>query len=175
MDSTPAVGLSLWLMPEGEVRRELAGWIARLAERFRTERFEPHLTLLGSIPVDEAQAREATARVASQLSPFTVRLDGIDGRDEHFRCVFVRAELDPPLRSAHETAARGFGLPAQPDFLPHLSLVYGRLLEEQKHALAHEAGADVSMRFEASTLHLWSTAGPLAEWRALGVFPFPRS
>ena len=50
MDSTPAAGLSLWLMPEGEVQRELAGWIDRLAERFRTERFAPHLTLLGSIP-----------------------------------------------------------------------------------------------------------------------------
>ena len=161
-------------MPEGEARRELGAWVDRLAERFRTERFEPHLTLLGGVGLGQAAARAAASRAASQLAPFTVRLDGIDGREEHFRCLFVCAELDERLRVAHETAARSFALEPQLGFLPHLSLVYGRLRAEQKHALAHEAGADVSLRFEADVLHLWRTEGPVTEWHELGVFPLAR-
>ena len=175
MDSAVADGLSLWLVPQDEVGRQLAGWIDRLAERFRAPRFDPHLTLLSGIPSDEPRARAAAARAAAELRPFTVRLDGVEGRDEHFRCLYVRAELDARLQAAHAVAARAFSREPQPDFLPHLSLVYGRLLEEQKHALAHEAGADVSLRFETAALHLWSTAGPVSDWRELAVVPFAQA
>lgn len=171
MDTTSARGQSLWLMPDGDVRRALAAWIDRLAERLGTERFEPHLTLLSAIPAREAQTRRATERVAAGLAPFTVRLDGIDGCDQHFRCLYLCAGLDHRLRAAHEAAARAFSREPQPDFLPHLSLIYGRLSEEQKRALAREAGAEVSVGFEAGALHLWSTEGPVADWREIGAFP----
>jgi 2'-5' RNA ligase len=175
MDPSRAGGLSLWLMPHAEVRRQLAAWIDRLAERYRTGRFEPHLTLLGGLATGEAEAARTAEQVAAGLAPFTVRLDGIEGRDEHFRCLYARAELDGRLRAAHEAVARAFAREPEPGFLPHLSLVYGRLLPEQKQAVAHEAGADVSLRFEAAALHLWSTEGSPVDWRELGVFSFPRA
>jgi 2'-5' RNA ligase len=172
MGSTQANGVSVWLVPRDEVGRQLGGWIDRLAERFRTERFAPHLTLLSGIALQTEEALALAARAAAALSPFTVMLGGVEGRDEHFRCLFVRATLDATLRAAHEAVARGFAREPQADFLPHVSLVYGRLLAEHKLALAHEAGAEVSLRFTADALHVWSTQGPVAAWRELGIVPF---
>ena len=169
-DDNRAAGFSLWVVPEGEVGDRLSGWIDRLALRFGTESFQPHVTLLSGISGDEATAREGAARAAAALSAFIVHLDGVDGRDEHFRCLFVPALEPAPLIAAHAIAAHAFGRPPDPSYQPHLSLVYGTLEPAHKLAIAHEAGSDVDARFEVRRLHLWRTDGVVAEWRELGVF-----
>jgi 2'-5' RNA ligase len=161
---------SLWLMPDGEVGERLGAWIDRLADRFRTERFPPHVTLLSGLSGDEADLAGRTRVAAATLAPVPVHLDTVDGREEHFRCLFVRAAEPAPIAAAHARLAGAFGRAADPAFLPHLSLVYGRLPEEKKRDLVHEAGSDLDERFEAHTLHLWTTAGPVLSWRELAVF-----
>lgn len=167
-------GHSVWLMPDGAEGELLGGWIRRLAERYRTEPFPPHVTVVSALDAPVAELLGSTERAAAGLSPFTVHVDGVDGREEHFRCVFVQAVDAGPLRAAQASVAAAFAREPDSDFFPHLSLVYGALRPEQKHGLAHEVGGDVNVRFVAWQLHLWSTEGPLADWRELGVFPFGR-
>jgi 2'-5' RNA ligase len=174
MGAPSAKGYSLWLMPGGAERAVLAGWIDRLAARYRTEAFPPHVTLLSGLEGPQAELFATAARSAAGLSPLTVHLDGVTGCDEHFRCVFVKAVEATPLRAAHEAVARAFACPPGPEFLPHLSLVYGSLRPDQKRDLAHELGADVAVRFDAHRLHLWRTHGPVADWREAGVFALGR-
>jgi 2'-5' RNA ligase len=161
-------------MPEGETAERVAAWIERLAARHGTERFAPHLTLLSALELAEPQALGAVAHAAAEMSPFTVTLDDIQGRDEHFRCLFVCAKDDGALRAAHATAARAFGREPDAGFLPHLSLVYGTLAPDEKRAIAQEVADDLRVRFEVRRLHLWRTDGPVAEWRELGAFDFQR-
>jgi 2'-5' RNA ligase len=165
-------GHSLWLMPEGAEAERLAGWIRRLAERYRTEPFPPHVTLLSALdgPAQDVCARAEYA--AAGLSPFTVHVDGVDGSDEHFRCLFVQAVEAAPLRAAHGAVAGALGREPDLGFFPHLSLVYGALRPDQKQGLAHEIGAELDVRFEVRRLHVWSTDGPVGAWHEAGVFPF---
>jgi 2'-5' RNA ligase len=158
-------------MPDGEPGERLGAWIDRLADRFRTERFPPHVTLLSGLSGDEADLAGRTRVAAAALAPVPVHLDTVDGRDETFRCLFVRAVEPAPLAAAHARAAEAFGRAADPTFLPHLSLVYGRLPEEAKRDVAHEAAPDLDVRFEARVLHLWTTADPVPSWRELAAFP----
>lgn len=164
-------GHSLWLMPEAGEGELLAGWIRRLAERYRTETFPPHVTLVAGLELPGRELLERAERGAAAVSPFTVHVDGVDGRDAHFRCLFVRAVESAPLRAAHEALARAFGREPEADFFPHLSLVYGALRPDQKQALAHEIGAEVDVRFDVRRLHVWSTDGPVSAWHEAGVFP----
>jgi 2'-5' RNA ligase len=170
MGSGLAKGLSLWLMPEGETAEWLAARIDRLAARHGTERFAPHLTLLSALELAERQALVAAGCAAAEIAPFTVTLDDIQGRDEHFRCLFVRAKRDGALQAAHATAARAFEREPDAGFLPHVSLVYGTLAPDEKQAIAHEVGEELRVRFEVRRFHLWRTEGPVTEWRELGVF-----
>jgi 2'-5' RNA ligase len=166
-----ARGVSLWLMPEGDARAPLAHLIARLAERFSTPPFPPHVTLLPGIGGREDDVLAVSAALAAGLRPFPVRLRGVDARDEPFRCLFVPALPDEPLVAAHAAASRRFGREPDPAFLPHLSLVYGSLPPETKGPLARELGAAVPGSIEAARLHVWRTEGPVEDWREVGTFP----
>jgi hypothetical protein len=172
MEGEPrARGVSLWLMPEGDARDQLAGLIARLSERFSTPPFLPHVTLLPGIRGREDDLLAASAALAADLRPFPVRLRGVEGRDEPFRCLFVAAMSDEPLVAAHAAASRGFGREPDPAFLPHLSLVYGTLSPETKWPLAMELASAVPRSIAAARLHVWRTAGPVGDWLEIGSFP----
>lgn len=157
-------------MPEGPVCARLAARIDQLADRLGTMRFLPHLTLVSGIVVAEAQAGAIAARAAAGIEPFAVRLGGAEGRDEHFRCLFLPAQDGPPLRTAHAIAARAFGRSPDPAFLPHVSLVYGTLTADEKRAIAREIGDGLALAFEVRRLHLWRTEGAVTAWRELGAF-----
>jgi hypothetical protein len=172
MDARRARGISLWLMPEGAVGARLAALIAGTAARLGTEPFAPHLTLLPGIDGPEDEVLETTRRVASGLRPLRVSLPSVEGRDEHFRCVIALAVADAPLRAAHAAAARAFDRPADPAFLPHLSLVYGTLAPDVKKALVAELTLATAVTFEVARLHAWRTDGSVGDWRELGSFPF---
>jgi 2'-5' RNA ligase len=158
-------------MPEGESRLRLASLIGHLAARLGTEPFEPHVTLLPGLAQREDAVLHLASALASRLPPLRVRLRGVESRDEHYRCLFARAAADDPLVAAHAAAARAFGREPDPEFLPHLSLVYGTLTPETKGPLAVELGSTVPGSFAATRLHVWRTEGPVGDWREVGRLP----
>jgi 2'-5' RNA ligase len=170
MQPPPAKGTSLWLMPEGEARTRLAALIDRLAVRLGTPSFAPHVTLLPGLPGPEKEVVARAASLARGIEPLTLSLGAIDGWNEPFRCLFVRADASAALRAAHARAARAFGLDPDPEFVPHLSLVYGTLAPDRKAGLLRELAAEAAAELEARHLHVWRTQGLVAEWRELAAF-----
>jgi len=171
VDETQGRGLSLWLMPGDAVRQRLAALIESLAARLGTSPFAPHLTLLPGIegrPPDTVL--EAARSLAAGLRPLTVRLESVESRQEHFRCLIALAAPHEPLRAAHSAAARAFGRQPDPAFLPHVSLVYGSLAPEAGRALATEAAPAAAVAFETARLHVWRTEGRVGDWREIGAF-----
>jgi 2'-5' RNA ligase len=172
MRAPQARGISLWLMPEGETRERLAALIQRLAARLGTVTFAPHVTLLPGLTESEGGVLQATEALAADIAPFPIDLDALEGRDEPFRCLFVRAAATEALRQAHAVAARRLGRSPDAVFSPHLSLVYGVLSRGTKTALTRELAAEVPVAFEAHRIHVWRTEGPVGDWRELAVVPF---
>jgi len=174
MDEPRARGVSLWLMPGGEAGGRLSALVDSLAERLGTTPFPPHVTLLSGIDAPSDEEVLATSRsLAGRLPPLAVRLAAVEGRAEHFRCLFARAAADAPLVSAHAAAARAFGRTPDPAFLPHLSLVYGALEPDTKRRLAAGLRGALESSFEARRLHVWRTEGRPGDWHELGSFGFP--
>jgi 2'-5' RNA ligase len=157
-------------MPEGAEQERLAAWIERLARRFGTEPFLPHVTLVAGLEGPASAVLANARRAAATLRPFQVSASGVAGRPGYFRCFFARIVEDAALRAAHDLASRAFGREPDPSFLPHLSLVYGELEPERKQALVRELGTNANVRFEARRLHLWRTEGPVADWREEAAF-----
>jgi 2'-5' RNA ligase len=171
MEEARARGISLWLMPGGAARRQLGELIERLAALLGRRPFPPHLTLLPGIEGGTPDRVLATARsLAAGLRPVTVRLVSVEGREEHFRCLIALAAADAPLRSAQAAAARAFGRQPDPDFLPHVSLVYGSFASETKRRLIEEVAPTARLAFPAARLHVWRTEGPVDDWREIGTF-----
>lgn len=55
-----------------------------------------------------------------------------------FQCVFALMNRTEPLLAANRAARDVFGRHDDPDFMPHLSIVYGDLAEEAKSAAIRE-------------------------------------
>jgi 2'-5' RNA ligase len=169
-----AKGVSLWLLPAGELRDRLSAWIEELARRYRTPVFPPHLTLLPGIAGQEEDALARAGRLASSLEPLAIRLLEVGTSDSFFRCVFLRAELSEALQKAHLLAREAFpDVPAAP-FLPHLSLLYGQLGPKEKRAVRGQLPEARELAFSASSLHVFRTKGPPRDWRGRGEFPLGR-
>jgi 2'-5' RNA ligase len=171
MELPRAKGISIWLMPEGETAARLATLVTRLAARLDTEPFVPHVTLLAGLAGPEDEVITRAASLARDLAPLTLKLSAVESRDDPFRCLFVRVEATGALRAAHAAAARAFERDPDPEFLPHLSLVYGTLAPQRKAALGREVTAEAAGSLEIRRLHVWLTKGAVGDWRELGVFP----
>lgn len=168
-------GFSLWLMPEGESYESLTALVSGLAIRLGTPVFVPHVTLLAGLPGEEADLLPRAEALAARLPRLRVPLREIAGRDEYFRNLYVRADPAMSLRAAHGRAAEAFGRRPDPDFLPHLSLVYGRLPRDERQRIAASVRPDLPVAFEATALHVWRTEGTVGEWVSRARFELSAS
>jgi 2'-5' RNA ligase len=162
-------------MPEGGVHAELSALVQALAGRLGTVPFAPHVTLLPGLSGPEAEVLDASRALSGELAPLDVQPAGVDGLDQHYRCLFFRVAGRPALREAHERSARRFGRVPDPRFDPHLSLVYGSLDKGVRAALTRELGSRTPAPFVARRLHVWRTEGVVGEWRELGAFDLGRA
>jgi len=165
-----ASGVSLWLMPEGEAGERLARCIERLASRLGTPSFPPHVTLLPGLRGPVEPVLTAVSELARDVRPFAVRLSGVEGGDEPFRCLYARAHGSAPLLEAHARAVRRLLPTIEAPFGPHLSLVYGALDPVTKADLSRELDAETRLSFAVRRIHAWRTEGDVSAWGEIGSF-----
>jgi|SRR5581483_2642125 len=159
---------SLWLMPPAGARERLRALIERLSKKFRTPSFEPHVTLTGtSRPLDEVRA--PLERYARTLAPVPLAFTDIGYSAEYFRCLYLRAAKNAALLDAYRRACAALGTP-EDDFMPHLSLVYGKLAPAAKQGIIAELGRDWDAAFIAARVALYLPAGRPENWRCVADF-----
>lgn len=168
--STVTRNYSLWLMPSGQAYRRLRGIILKLGGQYSTPIFKPHVTLLGRIVAPRREVLEKSARLARGMRPLVIRLGSLDGLDEHYRCLFVRAAKTRPLRDAYRAACQIFSVKKRPAYMPHLSLIYGDLPPRLKEQIIRRLGGRLALEFEVRSLRLYSTTGKPRAWRQIEAF-----
>ena len=154
-------GFSLWIVPEGDVRRRLAALIAELARRFGGPVFDPHVTLLAGLPGPAESVIARAEEVMRVSNPFPVRFVGPELGNSYFRSLYLRVEPRPELLALHAAARDAFGRTEEPPFFPHLSLMYGA---PPPPAVMEEVRLAVPDGFEARTVDLYSTEGEVDRW-----------
>jgi Cyclic phosphodiesterase-like protein len=164
-------GTSLWLMPDDASAQRLSALVSSLAARLGTPVFPPHVTLLHGLARDEQTIVGLAAGLAEHLAGQAVSLGPVEAQSEFFRSLYLRVEPAASLRSAHARAAQAFGVPPDSEYLPHLSLVYGRLDTAEKDRIAASVVSDVPATIELTSVEVWRTEGPVGEWRLRRRFP----
>ena len=170
------VGYSLWLVPErnSEEFHLLRKLIDKLAHRYRTPAFDPHVTLLGKIHDSKRDAVKKTRDIAAMLSPFEIALGKIGSNGAYFQMLFSEIEQTPALMAANVALQKMFGMNGK-DFFPHLSLAYGNLSDARIAVLQKSAEQEnpiAGMHFSVHAVELWHTDGAVEDWQKVGEFPF---
>jgi len=163
---------ALWIMPEGVAYSLTDGYIAKLSQAFDLPKFEPHVTVLGSLSPETTTLRG----LADSLPPFRIRLaNQAEYLEEYFRCLFLKADETPELMEAIAKAGELFGDEGRPPF-PHLSLAYGDLPVETKQEMVQLLGSIPEVEFEArqlSVVHA-SLEMPVSSWKVVERFPLTK-
>lgn len=168
-------GYALWLVPAEPAFSLLSRHIARLSRKLSTPQFDPHITLLGGITLPEEEILTRSAALAASLTSFQIEPDGINCLDEYFRCVFVGVTPDVHILKARQAASEIFGMQDEPAYMPHISLVYGKLRLETRERIAAELASTTVRRFEVRQLAIWRVSGPVHEWMCIKEFDLKQS
>jgi 2'-5' RNA ligase len=164
---------SLWLVPEPRWEARFAKLIDGLSAEWGTPRFAPHVTLLGNVKSSEREIRAEAARLAAELGPIRLRFLEIGWSDQFYRAFYVVVEREPALLRARAAATEALQQAPASDYLPHLSLAYGKLaVEPRKQAVARIGTGFGTCR--AERLEVVRTIGPPETWETLAAYPLRR-
>jgi hypothetical protein len=114
---------SIWLLLQAAQEQALQAVIDGLAGQHGTVRFQPHLTVCGSLRnIAALDAASAYVRQSGSL-PLSTAITGVaSGTESPFRAVFIEVENSPGLRDFRETLRNMTG--AGELHPPHISLLY---------------------------------------------------
>jgi 2'-5' RNA ligase len=170
LDANPVgKGYALWLTPGEPMFRCLARDISRLSRELATPRFEPHITLLSRIALQEEAVLAKSASLASILRPIRIELGEIGVLDDYFRCLFVTVTPCPAIGRAHQAACRVFACQRAP-YIPHVSLVYGKLPTGTRKRIAAGLNSLPGKAFDVRKLTLYRVNGPVHHWKSIKTF-----
>ena len=179
MDEVEAEGRSvgsghfaLWLMPSGTAHARLAQLITELAREWSGPRFDPHVTLLGGITGETAKIVGQCEQLAASLRPFEIHLTEPGHLDDYYRSLFIHVAHSPPLLQANTQAREVFNCSGDPNYLPHVSLLYGNHPAELKERIIAKRVVGRNLKFSVARLFLIDLAGEPQDWTRIGNFPF---
>ncbi|GJL60881.1 MAG: hypothetical protein NPIRA03_37380 [Nitrospirales bacterium] len=143
----------LWLKPTGHAHDILMKTITDLSQAYHAPVFDPHVTLLGSLPGTEEEISVQCLKLGGSLAPFDIFLAEPAHGDQYFQCVFLKTQETPALMNAHELAKRLFVKEHNP-FMPHLSLLYGHYSLDLKHKIISPLSQALSLNFTVDMIYL---------------------
>ena len=163
---------ALWLTPSGKLDARLTQLITELAQEFSAPFFEPHVTLLGGIMGDRAKLVRQCEQLADSLRPFEIRLAGPGQLDDYYRSLFIHVARSPALLQANRRAREVLDCSGDPDYLPHVSLLYGSHPSEQKQSFIAKRADEMNGTFSADRFYLIDLAGEPQDWTRIRSFLF---
>ncbi|KAG8086113.1 hypothetical protein GUJ93_ZPchr0010g10511 [Zizania palustris] len=161
VDQSPEEVYSVWAIPPEPVRERLRGIMGGLRAAHGGPAFEPHATVVGAIRLRRSAAIEALRTAAAGIRPYTARVAGVACGDFFYQCVYLLLEPNPEVVEASDHCCGHFGYHRSTPYMPHVSLLYGDLTDEEKEVARNkveEMDKEISgLQFEISKLALYRT------------------
>ncbi|KAG6550297.1 hypothetical protein Mapa_008258 [Marchantia paleacea] len=150
-----------------------------LQQDYGGPKFEAHVTVLGGITLPREQAIAKLQSLCRSLPPISYRLTGVDHGRIYYQCVYLTVDPTPQVMEANAKARSTFGQTLTQEYMPHLSLIYGDLSDEDKQsarAVAEEKYGQLftNSEFVVSKFSLYETDPDdklLKTWKLIAEFP----
>ncbi|PKU80667.1 cyclic phosphodiesterase isoform X1 [Dendrobium catenatum] len=157
----PEDSYSVWALPPSDIKDRLKSLMSSLRSEFGGPAFDPHITVVGDLRLrrDEAIARFHSA--IATLKPYTARIAGVAYGTFFYQCVYLLIHPSPEVVETSSHCCGHLGYKRSTPYMPHVSLIYGDLSDEEKERArkrAEEIDESVcGLTFEVSSLALCKT------------------
>ncbi|XP_055806293.1 cyclic phosphodiesterase-like [Solanum dulcamara] len=130
---------SVWALPREDVRVRVKKLIEGLRSEFCGPQFEPHVTVIGAIRLTEAEARDRFKKACETVKPYSATVDKIDTGTFYYQCVYLLLHPTTEVVEASALCCSHFNYNRSGSYMPHLSLLYGDLTDEEKKKAQEKA------------------------------------
>jgi 2'-5' RNA ligase len=165
---------SLWLLPSATQQHELTTLVNRLAARFGTQPFIPHLTIQGDLTMSLDAVSRAAQTIAKQHSPQRWRITTVEGSEHFFRSLYLRFDETPAYIGSKAAMQSANGGADGLSLFPHVSVAYGVADEVQKFAVINELSSMIGneITFDRVVVARSSKHVRIADWACLVEFNY---
>lgn len=157
--------ISVWLTPSVEDEAYLQNIINQLAEVYETPVFPPHCTLFSYEKQNNEIVRTLIKMVGQETAPIMVYKSGLKHTDQYWKTVFIELEVHPELAHLQQSIASKIPNSTPYQFLPHISLIYKEMPNEQKENIIRKLS--VKKSFKMDKLLVVKTGPIVQEWESI--------
>ena len=163
---------SLWLRPAQAQIDEFMKIISSLAHNYQSVIFPPHITLLSTCSNDLNTIKQTCEYIVDQTQDFDIPLKIIDYSDTYYRNFFIPGELSSTLVYIYEIAKKELDYKPEEQYMPHVSLFYGKLDIELKRSLKEKLKGSYPQIFNCKRIDIFNSTGKAPDWYLIESYYF---
>ncbi|PON54648.1 2',3'-cyclic-nucleotide 3'-phosphodiesterase [Parasponia andersonii] len=152
---------SVWALPPDEVGARLKKLMEGLRDEFGGAQFEPHITVVGAISSTADDALNKFRSACEGLKAYNASVDRVATGTFFYQCVYLLIHPTAEVAEACSHCTGHFGYKSSTPYMPHLSLLYGDLTEDEKKKAQEKANilddSISSLSFTVTRLALYKT------------------
>ncbi|KAM0071513.1 putative cyclic phosphodiesterase, 2',3'-cyclic-nucleotide 3'-phosphodiesterase [Helianthus debilis subsp. tardiflorus] len=132
---------SVWALPPEHVSERVKKLMVALRSEFGGPEFEPHVTVVGAIRLTEDDARDKLNKASEGLKVYNATVEKVATGTFFYQCVFLLLHPTTQVMETGEHCWAHFGYKSPTPYMPHLSILYADLTEEEKKRAQEKANA----------------------------------
>lgn len=152
---------SVWALPPEDVTARVKKLMEGLRSEFGGPQFEPHVTVVGAISLTADDALAKFRSSCDGRKAYNATVDRVATGTFFYQCVFLLFHPTPEVVETSAHCSSHFGYKSSTPYMPHLSLLYADLTEEEKKKAQEKANmldeSISSLSFQISRLALYKT------------------
>ena len=157
--------LTLWAIPKKEEVPLFLEAKRLIDNKLNGPSFPIHMTLAGQFDLNSLKVKNLEEEITNRISPIEISYKGYGMKDYFFQAFYVAVELNEELKMTRSKICEVVNI-EDGEFMPHLSLYYGKQEEQKKQALLSEL-PEIQGSFIAETFYLVSFDPKNIEWKIL--------
>ena len=157
--------LTLWVIPKKEDVPLILNTKQTIDNKLKGPVFPIHMTLAGQFDLNLSKAKILEEEMANAIDPIEISYKGYGMKDYFFQAFYVKVNLNQDLQTTRSKICDMLKIKNE-EFMPHLSLYYGKQALEQKQSLLTEL-PHMEGSFMAETFYLVAFDPKNIEWKIL--------
>ncbi|KAF4360571.1 hypothetical protein CsatB_002113 [Cannabis sativa] len=130
---------SVWAIPPDEVITRVKKLMEGLRAEFEGPQFEPHITVVGAISLTPEDAVKKLKTACEGLKAYDVTVDRVAIGTFFYQCVYLLIHPTNQVVEASSHCCEHFGYNSSTPYMPHLSILYSDLTEDEKKKAQEKA------------------------------------
>ncbi|KAI6705558.1 hypothetical protein NL676_008520 [Syzygium grande] len=139
MASPPKIAYCVFALPPDDLAPRLRSLMDGLRSEFGGPQFVPHVTVVGPVSLAEDNAVSKFREACDGLRAYTATVDRVATGTFFYQCVYLLIHPTAEVVEASDRCSAQLGYKSPTPYMPHLSLLYGDLTDEEKKKAQEQA------------------------------------